>query len=133
MKFTRERPEGIYTIHAHHSGGIQVNSPSQADPRDEDGRLWLEQGLIITPHWLHHPWRPSQLDELNDDDLSPLRQGNVEVLLIGTGPSLRFPSTATLARLVGLGVGYEIMDTAAACRTYNILAAEGRKVAAILL
>jgi uncharacterized protein len=56
-----------------------------------------------------------------------------EIVLLGTGPRLRFPSPAVYASLLKARIGVEVMDTAAACRTYNILAAEGRRVAAALM
>jgi len=56
-----------------------------------------------------------------------------EVLLIGTGARQVFPGTALIAELYALRLGFEIMDTAAACRTYNVLVAEGRDVAAALI
>jgi uncharacterized protein len=56
-----------------------------------------------------------------------------EVVLIGTGKSLRFPRSELIAPLMASGTGFEIMDTAAACRTYNILMGEGRRVSAALL
>ena len=57
----------------------------------------------------------------------------VEILLIGTGETQRFPDAATLRPLIDAKIGYEVMDTAAACRTYNILVAEDRLVAAALV
>lgn len=56
-----------------------------------------------------------------------------EVVLIGTGHSLRFPEPHLLAPVIRQGLGYEVMDTQAACRTYNILANESRNVVAALL
>ena len=56
-----------------------------------------------------------------------------EVVLLGTGARLRFPPAAVLAPLTRAGIGVEVMDTAAACRTYNILAGDGRRVVAALL
>jgi len=56
-----------------------------------------------------------------------------EIILLGTGSRLRFPSGALLRPFAHAGIGLDVMDLPAACRTYNILAAEGRKVAAALL
>jgi uncharacterized protein len=58
---------------------------------------------------------------------------NVKVVLLGTGEQLRFPTPDTTRHLVEQGIGVEIMDTAAACRTYNVLVSEGRAVAAALI
>jgi uncharacterized protein len=62
-----------------------------------------------------------------------LAQTGVELVLLGSGQRLRFPPAGHLQALIRRGIGLETMDTAAACRTYNILASEGRKVLAALL
>ncbi len=56
-----------------------------------------------------------------------------EIVLLGCGARFRFPSPAVLAPLYGAGIGVEVMDTRAACRTYNILLSEGRRVVAALI
>lgn len=70
---------------------------------------------------------------LEADALSPLRSLPVEILLLGTGRRLRFPAAALIVAFRQQGLGLEVMDTQAACRTYNILLAEGRKVGAALI
>ena len=55
------------------------------------------------------------------------------MVLLGTGGRLRFPPSAVLAPLIAAQIGYEVMDTGAACRTFNLLAGEGRRVLAALL
>lgn len=133
MKFTRERPDGIYSFHASGDREVTINSPSPKDPRDQDGRLVLAHSFILRPQQLLQNWRPRQLAELQAEDLDRLETEALEVLLIGTGASMQLPGREQMALLAGLGVGYELMDTAAACRTYNILAAEGRRVAAAIM
>jgi uncharacterized protein len=71
--------------------------------------------------------------ELNDSHLAPLVACRPELVVLGSGAKLRFPHPARVAHLAGYGIGLETMDTAAACRTFNILAGEGRHVLAILL
>lgn len=71
--------------------------------------------------------------ELSDSHLTPLVAHKPELVVLGSGPKLRFPHPARAAYLAGQGIGLETMDTAAACRTFNILAGEGRHVLAILL
>jgi uncharacterized protein len=133
MKFTRERPEGIYSIHAIEPDGVWVNSPRADDGCDADGRLWLTQSFIISPRQLHQPWRPRRMNEITSTDLERITTAELEVLLLGSGREMNFPGVEQLAALVGLGIGYEMMNSAAACRTYNILAGEGRQVAAAIL
>ena len=69
----------------------------------------------------------------NNPNLTHLKFKEKEIILVGTGDTLRFPPAAWTAGYLACGIGVEIMDTAAACRTYNVLMAEGRRVAAGLL
>jgi len=78
-------------------------------------------------------WRPGNLDELTLDDLEPLFALGPEVVLIGTGEQQRFPHASLLAAFFARRIGVEVMDTRAACRTYNVLVSEGRSVAAALM
>lgn len=133
MKFTRELSEGLYTIHACRNDEVIINSPRAEERMDEDGRLILRESFIITPRQLQREWPPGAIGEVEAEHLSTVRELGLEVLLLGTGKTLRFPAAAQLAALVSLGIGYEVMDTPAACRTYNLLAGEGRRVAAAII
>ena len=70
---------------------------------------------------------------MKTEDFENLKELGAEILLLGTGPKQRFPHPSLTAPLAQAGIGVEVMDLKAACRTYNILAAEARKVAAALL
>ncbi len=133
MKFSRELSEGLYTIHACHSDAVVINSPRAEDGVDEDGRLTLQQSFIISPRRLLKHWSLATIGELQAEHLSSVAELGLEVLLLGTGRQLRFPVGEQLAALVSLGIGYEVMDTPAACRTYNVLAGEGRRVGAAII
>jgi len=87
-----------------------------------------ESSLIITPEQVL-PWGVSEFTRINEQHFLELRNLRAEIILLGTGPKQRFPHPQLAASLQGL----EVMDVKAACRTYNILVAEGRKVAAALL
>jgi len=78
-------------------------------------------------------WDAGSFDSLTEKNLDDLKDLGVEIVLLGTGPTQRFPHPRLTARLVRAGIGVEVMDVRAACRTYNILVAEARKVAAALL
>ena len=78
-------------------------------------------------------WDCSRFEDLGPAQFEQLAALKVEVLIFGSGSRIRFPRPAWLAPLVAQRIGLETMDTAAACRTYNILAQEGRRVAAALL
>lgn len=91
-----------------------------------------EGNLIVTSERVL-VWTAAGFDDLAADDFVALRELAPEVVLLGTGSRLRFPSPRVLRPLIDAGIGYEVMDLAAACRTYNILATEGRAVAAALI
>jgi uncharacterized protein len=78
-------------------------------------------------------WSASAFDALSAEDFAFLKDLDVEIVLLGTGPRQRFPHPRLTAALAQAGIGLEVMDVQAACRTYNILVAEERKVAAALL
>lgn len=78
-------------------------------------------------------WSTGVFETLSEADFSPWASSGAELVLFGSGQRLRFAPPQWLHALIHQGVGVETMDTAAACRTYNILASEGRKVVALLL
>jgi uncharacterized protein len=78
-------------------------------------------------------WDAVSFESLSEKDFSSLQDLKVEIILLGTGPKQRFPHPRLTAALARAGIGVEVMDLQAACRTYNILVAEERKVAAALL
>lgn len=92
-----------------------------------------EINLIVLPERIVTEWTAARLETLAVNDLEPLRHLGCQIILLGTGKRLRFPPAAWLKPFAEAGIGVEIMDLPAACRTYNILAAEGRQVAAALL
>ena len=92
-----------------------------------------ERSLLVTPLDLVADWSISDADSLTSAHLNAVLELQPEVVLIGTGAQLRFPSTEVLRPLIEAGIGFEVMDTGAACRTYNILVAEGRRVLAALI
>lgn len=92
-----------------------------------------EKNLIVLPERVVTEWTAARFETLAVNDLEPLRHLGCQIILLGTGKRLRFPPAAWLKPFAEAGIGIEIMDLPAACRTYNILAAEGRQVAAALL
>lgn len=96
------------------------------------GRI-LRRSLLLLPDSIDEHWGPDSFADLAAEHLAPLAQLTCDVLLLGTGMRQRFPSAALLRPLIEAGRSIEIMDTPAACRTYNILMAEGRRVAAALI
>lgn len=96
------------------------------------GRV-LRRSLLLLPDRVDANWGPETFAALEPGHLAPLVELACDVLLLGTGTRQRFPAPATLRPLIEAGRGIEVMDTPAACRTYNILVAEGRSVAAALI
>ena len=78
-------------------------------------------------------WQCATFAELTAEHFAQLADLNAELVIFGSGATLRFPQPAWLAPLMAKRIGLETMDTQAACRTYNILAGEGRSVVAALL
>ena len=91
------------------------------------------QSLILTAESLHSPWSVTNIQQLNDENLAPIFESKPAVVLLGTGSSQQFPE----ARIFGLfgeqGIGLEVMDNGALCRTFNILVAEDRAVTAAII
>ena len=118
MKFSEDKIDQGYYISGYEAGTILVNGSPKTT------------SFIISLEKLIDNWTPTHIDELNAQHLHPLLQLQPELVLIGTGEALKFPSIEHYACLIQQNIGVEIMDSAAACRTYNILLGEGRKVAA---
>ena len=91
-----------------------------------------ESSLIVLPDRVV-AWDATGFDALSPEHFLSLKDLRAEILLLGTGPKQRFPHPRLTAPLAEAGIGLEVMDLKAACRTYNILVAEERKVAAALL
>jgi uncharacterized protein len=108
---------------------IRTYGPGQIVVNDQQYRT----SLIVLPERIVTDWPPQSFQELAPEHMQALATLDREIILIGTGRRLRFPSAELLAPMAQAGIGWEIMDTGAACRTYNVLVNEGRKVVAALL
>ena len=94
------------------------------------GYVRYTTSLIITPEKVVRDWPPQHSDQLTPDDFGLILDLEPELILVGTGNELRFPDSVILKGVIRARIGIDFMDSRAACRTYNILAAEGRNVAA---
>jgi uncharacterized protein len=92
-----------------------------------------ERSIVVMHDRLLADWAPSSVDALGAEHLAPLAALELEVILLGTGEKLRFPKPEVMRPIIEARIGFEVMDVQAAARTYNILLAEGRRVAAALL
>jgi len=120
VKLHASRPSGVNTITGYGDGYVMLNGARR------------ETSVVVLADRIED-WTTRSFDELSAADFEFLRELNVEIVLLGTGPRQRFPHPRLTAALAQAGVGLEVMDVQAACRTYNILVAEERKVAAALL
>ena len=118
MQLTLENPDFRYFLRGVSAEGVLVN----------DRRL--AESFIVSPMALVEGWRPRGIAELLPEDLEPLLALNPTVVLLGSGGTLTFPSAAVMAACLTRGIGIEVMDNAAAARTFNVLATEARKVVA---
>ena len=92
-----------------------------------------ENSLITMPDNIIENWQVLTVEQLSEEHFELLIPYQPEIILLGTGATLRFPSSVVTKKLLKLKIGVEVMDTNAACRTYNILMAEGRNVVAALI
>lgn len=123
MKLHADKPDQI-AVTAYGDGWIAVNGQRH------------ERSLVLDSAGGVHLWDAGRLEDLSTrhfEDVLALASAKPELLLLGSGARLRFVSPAHLRPLIERGIGVETMDTAAACRTFNILAGEGRQVLAALL
>jgi uncharacterized protein len=121
MKLELARTDGLNTFTAYGEGYVSVNG------------IRHNCNIVVLPDRLIPEWTLADFDSLTVADFELLAGLDAEIILLGTGNQLRFPRPELMRPLVKAQKGLEVMDLQAACRTYNILAAEGRKVAAGLL
>lgn len=121
MKLHLDNPSSRNLVTGYGAGFVAINHRQ------------YEASLILLPDRIVEPWGTGGFEALAEQDFEAIRTLGPEILLLGTGNRQRFPAPGLLRPLIEARIGYEIMDLPAACRTFNILMAEGRLVAAALL
>lgn len=121
MKLQADRIEGSNAIARHSAEGVVVNGQTHT------------QSIVVAWQGSVQNWEVANFDGLTEAHFSALAERQPELVIFGTGARLRFPHPSLLRGLMARGIGVESMDTPAACRTYNVLLAEGRSVMAALL
>jgi len=137
MKFEKDLIAG-YRIHAYDTNEIILAIPSSvptnvdesADEQSQENFYRASQSFIVTSDTLIKTWPLTDINLLDTNHLTPVHDLNPELVLLGTGRKQQFPDMQLLTTFYNQGIGVEVMDSAAACRTFNILAGEGRKVVA---
>ena len=121
MKFHLTQAEGNQLVTGYGAGWVEINGNRYS------------QSLIVLPNLLIPNWPADDFDSLTEESFRGLLELKPEVVLLGTGEKHRFLHPRISRELTAANISLESMDTAAACRTYNILMAEGRHVAAALI
>lgn len=121
MKFERDSPDGRNSFSGYGEGYVEV------------GARRYTASLVVSGDRVIEDWPASSIDALSADHFAAIIELAPEIVLLGTGASFMFPDAALLAPLYRAGIGVEVMDTPAACRTFNILLGEGRNVVAALI
>lgn len=121
MQFTRDLRLDINLIRSHEAGALVI------------GDQTYTSNLILSPGQIMPDWAVASTELLTIEQLEDALAMKPGILLLGTGAVQTFPDPKLMASVMGLGIGLEVMNTAAACRTYNILASENRPVVAALI
>ncbi len=119
LKFTRELP-GTLSIRSVDADGIRI-----------DDRVWTGV-LALSTDEIIESWQSVPIAELTAGHFADLLSRSPELVILGTGAQGQFPPRELTFAFARRGVGLEVMDTTAAARTFNVLASEGRRVAAVL-
>jgi uncharacterized protein len=118
MQLTLERPDYAYTLRGADGRHALVNDRS------------LEASFIVAPDTLVESWPVADITAMRPVDLEPLFALQPELVVLGSGETQAFPPADVMATCLQRGIGLESMTNAAAARTYNVLAGEGRRVVA---
>lgn len=121
MTLTEDKSSAKYQIRAYQPGAITINEQTYSN------------SVIISTSHLITDWPPQSLAELQPEHLATILALQPEIVILGAGKRFILPPPAQLAPLYQAGFGVECMDTGAACRTFMVLATEGRHVVAALL
>lgn len=121
MRLSLDTPDNFNIIRAYDAGWINVNGEQ------------IGQSVLVLPQQLLTDWPPQQFAELTEAHFARIADLKPELVLLGTGARQQFPHPRLTRPLHAAGIGLEVMDTRAACSTYNIILAEGREVLAALL
>lgn len=121
MKLHLNNADGLNMLTAYGDDYIQVNGTRHTS------------SLVVLPDTLITAWPAPLFESLGETHFQQILETQPELVLLGTGLKHRFPHPTLYACLVQAGIGLEVMNTGAACRTYNILVSEGRRVAAGLI
>lgn len=121
MKISLESPEGRNLFTGYGDGYVDVNGARH------------HANVAVAADAITPGWTAGPLEAVTEDHIGRIAAAQPEIVILGSGAAFRFPHPSVLAPLYRAGIGVEVMDTRAACRTYNILLSEGRRVVAALI
>lgn len=121
MKLHLSDHAGLNMFSGYGEGYVAVNQVRYTD------------NMIVLPNRIIEHWQAGSIDRMGMEHFDALLAMQPEIILLGTGATHRFPEAALMRTILSRGIGFEVMDTQATCRTYNILSSEGRHVAAAIL
>jgi uncharacterized protein len=121
MRFTQDSSSATNVIRAYSPGELRINDDTYRET------VMVSGSAIVTLSDVR------DVDDLPRFDVSQVLALGPEVVLLGTGPAQVFPAAAFRTKFLRAGIGFEVMDTGAACRTFNVLVAEQRRVVALLM
>ncbi|MBB3193596.1 Mth938-like domain-containing protein [Roseateles terrae] len=121
MKFQLDEPQGGNTIHRHDTRSVWVNGTEHRN------------SLLVPWQGTVEDWRLTRFEDLTEAHFERIRALKPELVIFGSGSRIRFARPQLYRALIEARIGMETMDIGAACRTYNVLASEGRAVLAALL
>jgi uncharacterized protein len=121
LKLQSDPHSGANTITGYGDGYVEINKTPYA------------HAVVLSSDGAISEWSAKSFDDLEAQHFSQLIDSKAELILIGTGKRQRFPKPELLKALISAKIGFEIMDSQAACRTYNILVGEGRQVLLALI
>jgi uncharacterized protein len=121
MKLQSTETQQYQTVTAYDDRGIELNA------------VRFDHSLLVLPETPPAIWPVHHFDALTSEHFDQIDATQPDVVILGTGPRQRFVHPRLIANLTARRIGVECMDNQAACRTYNILMAEGRKVALALI
>lgn len=121
MKFSVVDQSNGYTIQGYTDNSVTVNGTV------------FSKSLVVMAERVIPDWRPDSFQALHETDFAAFIDLRPDLVVLGTGQQQRFPDPQLYRALIEAGIGIEVMTTPAACRTYNILTSEGRRVISALL
>jgi uncharacterized protein len=121
MRFTQDSTSGVNLIRAYRAGEIRINEAVFHEA------LIVSASTILTEPGLH------RVSDLSAEHATRILSLDPELVLLGTGQHQTFPDAAFGTQFLRVKIGFEVMDTGAACRTFNVLVSEQRRVVAVLL